>query len=85
MKQAQGNDSHFAIRNRLIKTWSTMSMQNFMADPNFASKMVKSGIYLSYHESQNHDSSVAPFQMICQMASWLVAQTSTSYCDRLCG
>ena len=60
MRQAQGNDSNFAIRNRLIKTWSTMSMQNFMADPNFASKMVNSGIFLSYHETQNYKCGLDP-------------------------
>ena len=50
MKQgfrAHANDSISAIRDRLIITRSTMSMQNFMKNPNFASKMVNSGIFLS--------------------------------------
>ena len=60
MKQGFSVHANHSIRERLIKTRSTMSMQNFMADPNFASKMVNSGIFLSYHETQNYKCGLDP-------------------------
>ena len=47
MKQGFSVHANHSIRERLIKTRSTMSMQKFMTNPNFASKMTHSGIFLS--------------------------------------